>query len=129
MVDNPANELGMAVLLKFLKDSGASHFRLRVGEPPRFFSGNQLLAADYKAISPDRIRPLIYSVLTPEQIQAYEARGHLRFPLRMKTLGDFDLEAYYRDGVEEALINDPALLNTESIFGEHGDLADEARKD
>jgi twitching motility protein PilT len=66
-------------LFKMLKEQGASDLHLSAGSPPIFRLHGEMVPLNYKILSHDEVRSILYEILNDKQLAEFEARRDLDF--------------------------------------------------
>src|SRR3989338_4763945 len=87
-------------LLKTMVKMGASDLHLTTGAPPIIRVDEKLLVAPgYERLVPDTCKKLIYSLLTPSQIEAFENDLELDMAFGIAGLSRFRVKVFMQRGV------------------------------
>jgi twitching motility protein PilT len=85
-------------LLTTLGHGNGSDLHLSAGSPPRMRVDGELVIMDLPPLTPDEVRNLAYSTLTPAQIAHYEAHRELDFSFTVKDVGRFRANLFCQRG-------------------------------
>jgi twitching motility protein PilT len=66
-------------IFQLVEEQGASDLHLSVGEPPRLRINGEIQPVEAPPLQDQRLRQLLYEILTEEQIRTFEAHGELDF--------------------------------------------------
>ncbi len=90
--------VSMDELFQLMKDKNASDLHLTTGVPPVLRIQGNLFATPFEALTPERTQALIYSIMTDEQKQRFEAHNELDFAFSLKALGRMRVNVYRQRG-------------------------------
>ena len=106
---------GMARLLAFAVERGASDLHVHAGLPVRLRVHGDFRAVEERALSPDQTRRLLHELLTPEQQETLAARGQVDFAYTLPGIGRFRANVYRQqrgtDGVFRVIPAEPPSLS------------------
>ena len=106
---------GMARLLAFAVERGASDLHVHAGLPVRLRVNGDFRAVEERALSPDQTRRLLHELLTPEQQETLAARGQVDFAYTLPGVGRFRANVYRQqrgtDGVFRVIPAAPPSLS------------------
>jgi len=85
-------------LLIDLAQREGSDLHLKAYQPPIFRVNGRLFRTEYPVLSPERVRELIYSVLTPEQQYRFEESLELDFAYTIPGVARFRCNAFWQMG-------------------------------
>ena len=86
----------MEQLLRHMQTCGASDLVLTTGAPPQFRINGLLNAYGSTALEPDDTQRLIYSLLTPEQVQQLEDTRYLDFSKELVGHSRFRVSVFFQ---------------------------------
>ena len=66
-------------IFKIIKEQGASDLHMASGSPPMLRIGNDLQAIEYDRLTPELNRKLLYELMTPTQVAAFERDKEIDF--------------------------------------------------
>jgi len=89
-------------LLSSMIDKEASDLHLSIGRPPLFRIQRELFPQGNEPLSADRVRRMIYSVMTAEQIDVFEQERESNFALTVPDVGRWRVNVHYQQGRVEA---------------------------
>jgi twitching motility protein PilT len=120
----PSAATGMARLLAYAVQRGASDLHLHAGLPVRLRVHGDFRAVEERPLPPEQTRRLIQEILQPEQQQALEEHGQVDFAYTLAGVGRFRANVYrQRRGVDGVFRVIPAEPPTLSDLGLPLDLA------
>lgn len=76
-------------LFKMLKDQGASDLHLSTGSPPIFRLHGEMVRSNFKSLSHEETRSILYEILTERQQRDFEAKKDLDFAYEIPGLARF----------------------------------------
>jgi len=88
----------MMTLLKLMVQKGASDLHLTVDSPPQLRIDERLVKTEYDTLTPQVAKELAYSILSKEQISAFEKDKELDMSFGVKGLSRFRVNAYVQRG-------------------------------
>ncbi|MDR1684482.1 MAG: type IV pilus twitching motility protein PilT [Elusimicrobiota bacterium] len=88
----------MDELFTLMKDKNASDLHLTVGVPPVLRIDGNLYATLFDPLTSERVQSLIYSIMSDEQKQRFEATNELDFAFSMKALGRMRVNVFRQRG-------------------------------
>ncbi len=88
----------MEDLLKLTFEKEGSDLHLVVGSPPSIRINGQLVLQDYPAMTPQDVKDLLYSILTPQQKETYEEDWELDFSYSIEGVARYRGNAMYQRG-------------------------------
>ncbi len=92
-------------LLRTMVQRGASDLHLTAGASPHYRIHEKLIPVeDIKPLSPDQARQLVYSLLTPQQTQRFEAEKELDFSFGIEQVSRFRVNVFQQRGCVGAAI-------------------------
>ena len=110
--------LTMNELLLLMHEKGASDLHLTAGAPPVLRVDGELVPSPYERLSPDVCQSLVYSLMSEEQRQRFEAHGELDLAFGVKGIGRIRMNVYRQRGaVGSALRAIPASFKTFEELG------------
>jgi twitching motility protein PilT len=90
--------ISMEELLTLLVQRGASDLHLAAGSPPRLRIDGKLQVTEFDALTPDQVRKLVYSILTPEQVARFEKNFELDCSFGFAGFGRFRTNVFFQRG-------------------------------
>lgn len=90
--------LNMHQLLKELVESNASDLHIHTATPPQVRVNSKLVPLDYPVLSIADTKPLVYSLLSPEEIKEFETRKELDKSYSIEGLSRFRMNVFYQRG-------------------------------
>lgn len=90
--------ISMEELLTLLVQRGASDLHLAAGSPPRLRIDGKLIITEFDPLTPEQVRKLVYSILTPEQIARFEKAFELDCSFGFAGFGRFRTNVFYQRG-------------------------------
>ena len=91
-------------LLARLNERGGSDLHVTAGSPPRFRINGKLADVTETPLSPAESKQLVYGILTPEQIAAFERDLELDFSLDNQGSGRFRVNVFFQCGAVGAVL-------------------------
>lgn len=88
----------MDELFKLMKEKGASDLHLTVGTPPILRINGKLYKTPFEELDPEKAQSLIYSIMTDEQKQRFEAEQELDFALDVGKYGRLRINVFFQKG-------------------------------
>lgn len=85
-------------LLKLMIQKGASDLHITCGTPPQLRIDEKLMATPHDDITPQSAQDLAYSILTKEQIAAFEEKRELDISFEIENLSRFRINVYQQRG-------------------------------
>ncbi|WP_423970546.1 type IV pilus twitching motility protein PilT [Elusimicrobium simillimum] len=84
----------MDELFRLMKENGASDIHLTVGASPILRINGKLFATPFEPLTPEKAQNLIYSIMTDDQKQRFEADQELDFAFGMKNIGRMRMNVF-----------------------------------
>jgi len=110
-LDAAVPELGMEPLLHYVIDSGGSDLHIAVGRPPLVrLHGSLSTVPDRPVLAPADTKRLVYSIMSAEQRETFEARHEVDYSFGLAGLGRFRVNAFHQRGSVSAALR---LIPTE----------------
>ncbi|MDH3939103.1 MAG: ATPase, T2SS/T4P/T4SS family, partial [candidate division Zixibacteria bacterium] len=81
-------------LLKIVKEAGASDLHLGAGSVPMVRVDGSLAKTRHKKLSNEKIKQLVYEVLTDDQIRSFEKSGDLDFAYSIENSARYRINLY-----------------------------------
>ncbi len=91
-------------LVKLMVDRNASDLHLTVGSPPMVRVDEELIALEQPPLKPEETRALAHSLLTPQQVAAFEQDWELDMSFGVDRLGRFRVNVFLQRGSVGAAI-------------------------
>ena len=66
-------------IFKIIKEQGASDLHMSSGRPPMVRLGHELVPVDYEVLTPELNRKLLYELMNPDQVEAFEENREIDF--------------------------------------------------
>jgi twitching motility protein PilT len=90
--------ISMEELLTLLVQRGASDLHLAAGSPPRLRIDGKLTVTEFDPLTPEQVRKLVYSILTPEHIAKFEKTMELDCSFGFAGFGRFRTNVFFQRG-------------------------------
>lgn len=90
------------ILSQLVKRKG-SDLHLKVSRPPLFRISGKLVPTEYEKLSPDDIKQLVYSIMTPYQIQRFEDEWEIDFSYGIPNVARFRVNCFFQRGIMGAV--------------------------
>ncbi len=84
----------MDELLREASAKGASDLHLSAGQPPRLRIDGDLIATEHPSLTPEAVRDLVGTLITPAQRQLFEAEHELDFSCELEGAGRFRVNVF-----------------------------------
>ncbi|WP_428897299.1 twitching motility protein PilT [Parelusimicrobium proximum] len=81
-------------LFKLMKEKKASDLHLTVGTPPILRINGKLYKTPFEVLTPEKAQAIIYSIMTDEQKQRFEADQELDFAFSVKSYGRMRMNVF-----------------------------------
>jgi len=94
----------MQELLRQLVDRNGSDLHLAAGAPPKIRISGNLVSTDLEPMSAADTKALVYSILTTDQIAAFEKKLELDFSFGIRDLGRFRTNVFMQRGAVGAVL-------------------------
>lgn len=94
----------MQELLSQLVSRNGSDLHISAGAPPKIRISGSLVSTDQDIMTPDQTKSLIYSILTTDQIAAFEKKLELDFSFGIRELGRFRTNVFMQRGAVGAVL-------------------------
>ena len=91
-------------LLCMMETHNASDLHLSAGEPAHFRIDERLVATNHGVLSPEDVKALTYSLLSPAQIKRFEQERELDMSFTLEEAGRFRVNAFWQRGSVGAAI-------------------------
>ena len=91
-------------LLRLLNEKKGSDLHLKVGRPPMIRISGVLAPTGDERISPERIRELIYSMMTSDRVKVFESEKEIDFSYSLPGLARFRVNVFMQRGTPAAVI-------------------------
>lgn len=91
-------ELDLDSLLKYTVRVEASDLLLKVGSPPFIRLHGDIVPLNLPPLTPQQVKDLSYSILTPEQIEKFEKEWELDFAYEIPGVSRFRMNLLYQRG-------------------------------
>ena len=96
--------ISMSELFLLMHERGASDLHLTVGAPPMLRIDGQLIPTPFEKLSNETAQTLIFSLLTENQRQKYEATNELDLAFGLKGIGRLRMNIYRQRGAVGAAV-------------------------
>lgn len=96
--------ISMSDLLLMMVQKRASDLHLTSGSPPMLRIDGEILQTPYEKLTPDICQRLIYSILTDQQRQAFEAKNELDLSFGIKGVGRVRMNVFRQRGTVAAAL-------------------------
>src|SRR4030095_3796835 len=96
--------ISMEELLTLLVQRGGSDLHLAAGSPPRIRVDGKLVVTEFDSLTPEAVRKLIYSILTPEQVARFEKNIDLDCSFGFAGFGRFRTNVFMQRGSIAAVL-------------------------
>ena len=108
--------ISMSELFLLMHERGASDLHLTVGAPPTLRIDGQLVPTPFEKLTHESAQTLIFSLLTEQQRQRYEANNELDLAFGLKGIGRLRMNIYRQRGsVGAAVRASPTFKTFEEI--------------
>lgn len=94
----------MENFLRMTDKYGASDLHIKTSASPYLRIDGSIRSLDTELLSPDKVRDLIYSILTDEQIKEFEATGNMDLSYGLEGVGRFRINVFRQRGSISAAI-------------------------
>lgn len=85
-------------LFRLMVEKGASDLHICVGIPPELRVDGELVTTGLEIVTPDIAHTIVYTILTKDQIAAFEAEKELDFSYSLKGVSRFRINLYRQRG-------------------------------
>src|SRR5271170_2689288 len=96
--------ISMSELFLLMHERGASDLHLTVGAPPTLRIDGQLVPTPFEKLTHETAQSLIFSLLTEQQRQKYEATNELDLAFGLKGIGRLRMNIYRQRGAVGAAV-------------------------
>jgi len=96
--------MDMDLLLKKMRETGASDLHIVAGVPPVFRINGRLTSLDGKSLTTEQSRYLVYSLMSEEQKERLEGSRELDFSFGISGIGRFRINVHFQRGSVAAAI-------------------------
>ena len=88
----------MEALLRLVVEQGATDLHLSANQPPHLRLDDRLVPTDHAPLSPDDVKQLAYSLLSPEKVERFERWRELDFAFTVEGLARFRANYFIQQG-------------------------------
>ncbi len=89
----------MSDLLKMLIERNGSDLHLGANTPPHFRIDEKMIPLDDQALTPKETKELVYSILSPEEIETFEREKELDRSFEIEGMSRFRMNVFFQRGL------------------------------
>lgn len=96
--ENGSPKTEMENLLRMTHKYGASDLHLKMGGPPYLRIDGNVRSLDIATLTPEKVKSLVYSILTEDQIATFEEKGDIDLSYGVAGVGRFRVNVFRQRG-------------------------------